>query len=119
MAANIAAFSESDEWVGELVEYVFENKHLACEYIKGRIPSLSASFSDATYLLWIDISRISDDSVDFVRKLRQATGLYLSDGEEYGECGRTFVRMNLATQRERVLDGLERLERFVRLMKNE
>jgi len=112
MAANIAAFSESDEWVGELVEYVFENKHLACEYIKGRIPSLTALFSDATYLLWIDISRISDDSVDFVRKLRQATGLYLSDGEEYGECGRTFVRMNLATQRERVLDGLARLEKF-------
>ncbi|MBQ7363873.1 MAG: pyridoxal phosphate-dependent aminotransferase [Clostridia bacterium] len=112
MSANIAAFRDSDEWVEELVSYIFENKRLACEYINGRIPGLRANLSDATYLLWIDISSLSDDSVDFCKRLRAATGLYLSDGEEYGECGRSFVRMNLATQRERVLDGLARLERF-------
>ena len=49
--------------------------------------------------------------MDFCEKLRASTGLYLSDGAEYGECGRGFVRMNLATQRSRVLDGLERLKR--------
>ncbi len=112
MSANIAAFSRSDEWVDELVSYVFENKRLACEYINGRIPGLSVSFSDTTYLLWIDISKLSDNSGDFCRKLREKTGLYISSGEAYGECGRTFVRMNLATQRERVLDGLLRLEKF-------
>ncbi len=119
MSANIAAFRDSDGWVDGLVEYVFENKRLACEYINGRISGLRAEFSDATYLLWIDISELSCDSVDFCRRLREATGLYLSDGEEYGECGRAFVRMNLATQRERVLDGLARLERFVNSMKNQ
>ena len=112
MCAGIAAFTECDGWVDELVRYVFENKRVACEYINGRIPGLTAQPSSATYLLWIDISALSRDSVDFCRRLREATGLYLSDGEEYGECGRCFVRMNLATQRERVLDGLARLESF-------
>ena len=111
-AANIAAFSSSDEWVDGLVSYVFENKRLACEYINGRICGLKTVFSDATYLLWIDISALSEDSVEFTKELREKTGLYLSDGEEYGECGKKFVRMNLATQRERVLDGLERLRAF-------
>ena len=113
MCAALAAFRESDEWVDELVRYVFENKRIACEFISERIPALRASLSEATYLLWIDISGVSDNSVDFCRELRAKTGLYLSDGAEYGEPGRAFVRMNLATQRTRVLDGLGRLERFI------
>lgn len=111
MTANIAAFSESDDWVDEMLEYVFENKRLACEFINNEIPGMKADLSEATYLLWIDISAVADDSVDFCEKLRESTGLYLSDGAEYGECGRAFVRMNLATQRSRVLEGLERLKR--------
>lgn len=119
MSANIAAYTECDEWVSELVEYVFENKRLACDYINSRIPGLSCKDSDATYLLWIDISGTGIQSSEFTKKLREKTGLILSSGEEYGECGRCFVRMNLATQRERVLDGLSRLERAVKSLKNE
>lgn len=110
MVANVAAFTECDEWVDEMLEYVFENKRLACEFINANIPGMKANFSKATYLLWIDISGVASDSVDFCEKLRESTGLYLSDGAEYGESGRSFVRMNLATQRERVLDGLNRLK---------
>ena len=111
MTANIAAFTECDVWVDEMLEYVFENKRIACDFINANIDGMKASFSKATYLLWIDISGVADDSVDFCEKLRESTGLYLSDGAEYGECGRSFVRMNLATQRSRVVDGLERLKR--------
>lgn len=117
MKANIAAYTECDDWVDELRAYLFENRHLACEYINGRIEGLRAIDAEATYLLWIDISAVSDDSVEFCRRLRELTGLYLSDGAEYGECGRAFVRMNLGTQRSRVIDGLERLRRGVELIK--
>ena len=111
MSANIAAFSECDAWVDEMREYVFENKRIACDYINSNIKGMKAAFSEATYLLWIDISGIAEHSVDFCEKLRRTTGLYLCDGAEYGEQGRSFVRMNLATQRSRVLDGLDRLKR--------
>ena len=111
MQANIAAFTECDEWVDEMLEYVFENKRIACEFINNEIEGMKAAFSEATYLLWIDVSGVAEDSVDFCEKLRSSTGLYLSDGAEYGLPGKSFVRMNLATQRARVLDGLERLKR--------
>ena len=110
MTANIAAFTECDAWVDEMLDYVFENKRIACDFINSEIPGLKATYSKATYLLWIDVSGVADDSVDFCEKLRESTGLYISDGTEYGECGKAFVRMNLATQRERVLDGLNRLK---------
>lgn len=110
MEANIAAFTECDTWVDEMLAYVFENKRIACDFINGSIDGLKADFSKATYLLWIDISGISDDSVSFCKFVREKTGLYLCDGAEYGEAGRCFIRMNLATQRSRVLDGLDRLK---------
>lgn len=118
MTANIAAFTECDEWVDGMLDYVFENKRIAADFINSEIPGMHATYSRATYLLWIDISGVADDSVDFCDKLRESTGLYLSDGAEYGECGRRFVRMNLATQRARVLDGLERLKRGAECYKN-
>lgn len=65
--------------------------------------------SDATYLLWLDCSALTRDSVAFAAFIRRTTGLYLSDGAEYGAPGKSFLRMNIATQHERVLDGLDRL----------
>lgn len=113
MAANIAAFTECDAWVDAMIDYVFENKRIACDYINEEIDGVKANFSKATYLLWVDISGVSDDSVEFCEFLRNETGLYLSDGAEYGEAGRKFVRINLATQRARVIDGLKRLKNGV------
>ncbi len=119
MTAGIAAFTECDGWVDALVDYLFENRALAQDYIKEKIPSLRPIDGEATYLLWIDVSAVSEDSVAFTERLRELTGLYLSEGREYGEAGRSFVRMNLATQRERVLDGLERLRRGVEIILSE
>ena len=119
MTAGIAAFSLSDEWVDSLVSYLFENRTRAQEYIAGEIPALRVVRADATYLMWIDISAISDDSVAFTERLRELTGLYLSEGREYGECGKSFVRMNLATQRQRLEDGLARLKKGVEIILSE
>ena len=116
MTAGIAAFTECDGWVDALVDYLFENRTCAQRYIAERIPALRVPQADATYLMWIDVSQVTDDSVAFTERLRELTGLYLSEGREYGECGRCFVRLNLATQRARLMDGLERLERGVKLI---
>ena len=68
MVANIAAFTECDLWVDEMLRYVFENKRIACNFINANIKGMKASFSEATYLLWIDISGVAEDSVDFCDK---------------------------------------------------
>lgn len=69
---------------------------------------------DVTYLLWIDCSKLAGTSSEFADFLRKTTGLYLSAGKEYGGNGDRFVRMNIACQRERVQDGMERLRQGVR-----
>lgn len=111
--ANIAAYRSGD-WLDGLNEYIFENKQLAAEHIAEKMPKLYVVPSDATYLIWVDISAYSSDSAAFARDLREKTGLYVSDGAKYGKGGEQFLRINLATQRANVKDGLSRLERYIK-----
>jgi cystathionine beta-lyase len=111
--ASIAAYKSGD-WLDELNEYIFANKRFAAEYISEHLPKMHAVPSDATYLLWVDISAYSDNSEAFAKDLREKTGLYVSDGNRYGAGGKNFLRINLATQRANVKDGLSRLERYIK-----
>ncbi len=58
---------------------------------------------------------MAEDAGDLAAFIRRETGLYLTEGEEYGVCGKSFIRMNPACPRERLMDGLERLEKGVEL----
>ncbi len=107
---TIAAFQGGAPWLDALREYIHENKMLARTYLKEHLPKLHLVPSEATYLLWIDCSAYSDDSVTLTEFLRGQTGLYVSEGAEYGETGRNFIRLNLACPRARLSDGLSRLK---------
>ena len=109
MAANISAYEECDEWLDGLVKYLFENRSCAEQFLNERAPKVKIINSDATYFLWADISAYGEGSDDFCKRLRESTGLYISSGASYGVAGEGFVRINLATQRSRVLDGMQRL----------
>lgn len=111
--AAIAAFTHGEGWLNRMREYLFENRKTAVEYIKKELPMLCPVDGQATYLLWLDCSRVlkeGEDSTVFCTWLREKTGLYVSAGAQYGGNGSKFLRMNLATQRSRIIDGLDRLK---------
>lgn len=113
VTAAIAAYQEGAEWLEELRAYIYENKQTVKQYIKEHIPEITVVDSEATYLLWLDCSKITQDTDIFLKKLRKETGLFLSLGSIYGGNGKCFARMNLACPRATVLDGLHRLEKGV------
>lgn len=112
--AAVAAFTKGRPWLEELRRYVQENKSFVQRFIQRELPQLSIVSMDATYLLWIDCSKLPGTSSEFARFLRETTGLYVSAGKEYGGNGNRFVRMNVACPREYVRDGMERLMQGVR-----
>ena len=107
--APAAAFGYGEAWLDELRTYLFENRTIAEHFLKEEIPKLYPVPSDATYLLWIDCTRLSDDLSDLCDFIRAYSGLYLCDGREYHN-GAGFLRMNLACSREFLKDGLNRLK---------
>lgn len=108
----VSAFTKGMPWLEELRTYIWENRKMVEQFVKEEIPSLKTIKSDATYLIWIDISKTGMDGETFAEKLRKKTGLILNEGNQYGKGGQNFVRMNLATSKEIVKDALSRLKKF-------
>jgi len=108
--AAATAFSKGGAWLDALRAYVQENKKVAAEFLAQNLPQVEVVTSQATYLLWLDCSKVTCDSAELARYIREKTGLYLSAGSAYGGNGKRFLRMNLACPRERLTDGLNRLK---------
>lgn len=110
VAAAIAAFERGGDWLDEARRYIYENKKRVSEFLSAELPEITLTPSDATYLLWLNCSKITDDASVFANFLRRETGLYISKGAQYGEVGRKFLRMNIACPRSTLEDGLNRLK---------
>ncbi len=108
--AAVAAFNHGGQWVDEVREYLFENRKRVESFVDENIPSLHVVRGDATYLLWIDVSALGINSKELAAKIRKETGLYLSAGTAYGDCGKDFLRMNVACSKATLEDGLARLK---------
>lgn len=116
--AAVTAFEKGEDWLEELCSYLFKNREYAEAFIGKEIPCLKVIPADATYLLWIDISEIFKDGIEARDFIRETTGLYICEGNEYGTAGNNFIRMNIACPLERVKDGLNRLKKAVELKKS-
>ncbi len=106
----IAAYEHGGEWLDALRSYIHENKETASQYIEANIPQVKLIPSEATYLLWLDIRNMMSFSAEASGFIRGKTGLYLSEGSQYGKAGDSFLRMNVACPRSTLMDGLARLK---------
>lgn len=111
MTAAIAAFNEGEPWLEELRAYLAENKKMIRDFIEKNLPKVKVMPSDATYLLWLNVSKYGKTSEKLAEEIREKTGLYLSAGNIFGGDGENFLRMNAACPRSLLNDGLERLKR--------
>lgn len=117
VTAAVAALTKGAPWLAELKEYLFANHQLLKQTLEQKIPELSLVASEATYLAWIDCRNLTTDTEGFCRFLQAETGLIISSGQIFGTSGAAFIRLNFATTRKRLADGLARLEAGVTAFK--
>lgn len=109
--AAIAAFtSEGAQWLDELRDYLWENRRFAQEFIRDNISVLKTVPSDASYLMWVDCSGVTDNSHKFVNLLKKNAKVFFNPGSEFGGCGDRFIRINLACPREMLKEAMDRLK---------
>lgn len=126
VVSTVAAFENGGMWLDELRIYIAKNRKIVEDYLAKHLQELHLIKGDATYLLWIDArdlnEQLSSETAKCAEKssevlkladlIRKETGLYLSDGKEYGADG--FLRMNIACPKSLLYDGLDRLEKGIR-----
>jgi bifunctional pyridoxal-dependent enzyme with beta-cystathionase and maltose regulon repressor activities len=106
---TIAAYTKGADWVDELRSVLADNKQYVRERLKTELPKVKVIYSHGTYLMWLDCSAITNDADSLIKLIRERSGLVLTSGTEFRGHGNCFLRMNAATQRERLADGVDRL----------
>lgn len=105
LTAAEAAYRHAEPWRQELLAYLRGNRDLVTQAI-AKIPGLSMSPVEATYLAWIDTRK---RNLEQPGKFFEAAGVGLSDGRDFGAPG--FVRLNFGCPRSLLITALERMKR--------
>lgn len=111
VTAAVAAFTKGNHWLDALRDYLFTNKQMVKEFLEKELPQIKLVSSEATYLLWLDCKEVAGNAAELTKLIRENTGLYLSEGGQFGGNGARFIRMNIACPKETLRDGLERLKK--------
>jgi cystathionine beta-lyase len=101
--AALAAYRGGEEWLAAQIDYLRGNRDLVEEFFE-KVPQFSVAHVEATYLAWIDCSRlgVENPAEHFLKH-----GVALSPGSQFGES--RFVRLNFGTQRSRIKEALKRI----------
>lgn len=110
---TIAAYTKGHEWLQQLKQKVLANRKLVLDFLAENIPDIKWVEGEATYLLWFDVSQITEDVDELTDFIRQDTGLIVTPGDVYGGDGQHFIRMNIASPTEMIQDGLDRLKKAI------
>ena len=107
LVAALAAYSDCAAWREALLSYLQRNRDFVADAID-KIPGLSVSPVEATYLSWIDARALGlPDPTGFFEK----AGVGLSDGRTFGGDG--FVRLNFGCSRSLLASALLRMKNAV------
>lgn len=105
-----AAYNESEGWLDELIQYIWDNY----QYLKGRLakelPTVEVIKLEGTYLAWLDIKKLGIGSDAATETLLKHGHVFVSSGTQYGEnAGEGYLRINLACPRKVLEEGLQRI----------
>ena len=104
MWTTLAAYRDGEPWRRALVEYLSGNRDLVMARV-ARMPGLSMTPVEATYLAWIDCRAAR---LDHPKAFFEAAGVGLYDGADFGTPG--WVRLNFACSRALLDQALTRME---------
>ncbi|WP_208528073.1 MalY/PatB family protein [Jeotgalibacillus sp. R-1-5s-1] len=109
ITAMEAAYSEGEEWLESLIDYLTGNLELVRNTVT-EMDQINMMEPDSTYLLWLDARKTGLSDEEIKKKLVDEAGLALEPGDKYGKGGEGFIRMNIACPRSMVEEGLRRLQ---------
>ena len=109
-----AAYNESEEWLDELNQYLWGNYQVLCDFIEKNIPQWKVCRLEGTYLPWVDVSAMGIPVETLCQRLLQEAKVWINPGTMYGpQTGEGYVRFNIATQRSRLIEALERIKDYL------
>ena len=111
IAATEAAYNESEQWLDEIIDYIFQNFKILEEFLLTNLPKIKLIDAEGTYLAWLDCRALQLTEETLYKKMLEEAKIYMNEGRVFGPEGIGFMRMNLACHRDTLETALMRLKR--------
>ena len=114
IALQAAYSAEGEEWLNQLCHYISDNYLMACQLFTEALPQCPVTTLEGTYLMWVDIRATGKTSRQVTDHLLRKAKVYVNCGTMYGgSAGEGFIRINLATRRSLLREGIQRIIRGI------
>lgn len=107
---TVAAYEQGEEWLNQLLPYVQGNIDFLTQYIDQYLPKVKYLVPQASYLVFLDFRSLGLSQKELVSFCTNKAHLALVDGSVFGEEGKGFMRINLASPRSIIEKALEQLK---------
>lgn len=109
IVASVAAYTEGQEWLDSLMEYLDKNSAYIIDYCREQIPEIIPVRPEATYMIWLDCRKLGMSGKELGEFFVSKAGVGLSEGSSFGPGGEGFMRMNMATTLSKVKQAMDQI----------
>lgn len=92
MLALQSAYTECVGWLESLLKTLRENRDFVYQFIKSNMPLIDVPLPEATFLMWLDCSKLGLENPQ--RFFLERARVYLNNGKDFGDAN--GVRLNFA-----------------------
>ncbi len=110
LVATEAAYTDGQEWLEQLLEYLQGNIDFVYNYCKSNIPKIKPNKPEGTYLVWIDCKELGMNKEELKNFMFNEVRVAFDSGFWFGVEGEGHVRMNIACPRSIIEEALKRLK---------
>jgi cystathionine beta-lyase len=106
-----AAYTHGDEWLGQLLSYLWENYLFLEDFIKTNLPKVKVMKPEATYLIWLDFREYGMKNDELMKFTIENAKVGLNDGGRFGTGGDGWLRINIGCPLSILREALERIRK--------
>lgn len=110
---------EGEIWLDEVIGYIEENVKMVQSFLKERLPMITMTKPEGTFLLWLDFSKVSEDENEILKLLNDKAKVAVVPGSWFGEEGRNYIRFNIAYPRSILEKALLNIEQAIKQNRNQ
>lgn len=104
-----AAYSYGDEWLNQLLDYLWNNYLYLKKFFNNNLPEVKVMNPEATYLVWLDFREYGMDGKELTKLIVDKAKVGLNNGAGFGIEGNGWMRLNIGCPRSVLAEGLNRL----------
>ncbi|MGC9354491.1 MAG: aminotransferase class I/II-fold pyridoxal phosphate-dependent enzyme [Mariniphaga sp.] len=110
LVALEAAYTSGDEWLDQLLDYLWENYLFLENFIRENLPKVKVMKPEATYLIWLDFGEYGMNDEELMKFTVEKAKVGLNNGGRFGTGGDGWLRLNIGCPRSVLDEGLKRLK---------